>query len=256
MDVRERESSIQKKTLSISSSWQCELTGEFPPFHARLVATILLDSRLKRKIRRRPETHFHILILAGDRISGRIKTSHFVRGNYTGRLPRRANKQGCQLTPGGQIKACDWQGNTQTAACQRRPSLGLSHCGSLVYTLMCTRRVPRRFSPSVECYECSWKMGRNQRCLWGDLDSLRVRMLRVNGAEQQRCSNAPALVVLAVGRCRTCTSCVMSIKTLPLSLTKSLYHLFWTFLNVPCYAKSIHPSSVPASSCTQGCMGL
>lgn len=46
----------------------------------------------------------------GIRFQGQIKTSHFVRGNYTGSLPRWANKHGCQLTPWRQIKARAWQG--------------------------------------------------------------------------------------------------------------------------------------------------
>lgn len=166
-----------------------ELTSEIPQFPARLTATILAA------LEGRPESHFHILIPAGDQISGPIQTSHFVRGNYTGRLPRRANKHGSQSTPDRQIKASDWQGNAQTSACWRRPSFGF-YCGSLVCMRMRTRVVffavffpPRSISTSaverwggirVDCdldgRVCMWKcfvlMAQNSRGAVGQCRSI------------------------------------------------------------------------------------
>lgn len=190
-----------------------------PPFQARLAATILAG--LNRDLRAistswsRPR----------DRISSWIKTSHLVRGNYTGRIPRRANKQGCQLTPGRLIKASDWRGNTQTAACRRRPTFGslwltCLHADAHVCCVRCSPLLP---PPSVEWYERGWKMERNQSRLWPWQSCLHVKLLRVNGAEQQRCSwgggtGGPG------GPCSMCLSCDSSIKTLPLSLTALCCH--------------------------------
>lgn len=52
----------------------------------------------------------------------------------------------------------------------------------------------------------------------------------VHGAEQQRRSNASAVVVLAAMSNIECLSCAMSIETAPLSIANSLYHLFLSFL--------------------------
>lgn len=63
-----------------------------------------------------PGSHFQILKPAstspsrpGGSTSARIKTSHFVRGNYTGSPPRWVNKHGRRLTPRRQIKERLWR---------------------------------------------------------------------------------------------------------------------------------------------------
>lgn len=248
----EKQSAQFKSKLCSHSPPDSELTSEIPPFQARLTATILAG--LKRDLKA-IYTSWSLQRIGFQAESKQVTSLEVI--TQVGYLAGQTNKA-ASWHPADRSKPRLTGQHANSGVLEAPPPL--LHCGSLVYLRMRTCVVLFAVAfPSVECYECGWKMERNQSRLWPWQSTLHVKLLRVNGAEQQRSSKAAALVVLAVGPCPMCLSCDSSIKT-PCSVLL-LFALFSTFEFLLSRSRviqnpSMHASAVPTSSCAQGCISL